>query len=436
MYSLKKILRRNLLVTVTLVLLLLCTVLYFGIQKLTQDFIVSRLQLDADSVIAALTLEQNGLWQIPQDKMSTVYNRVHSGHYYMVTIGSQIIRSRSLFDLEIIVPDTAFNNNQYYSMDSVEDEHWLVWVQNIKKKGININIWIAEDISSLEHRLQQFMIFAVVSVILSIVILLITQYQILQRSFNQLEHVREAIKCKRLGIDDVSLQQLPVEILPLVEEIDRLLLQLGQRVQRTRNALGNLAHELKRPLQHYQSQLETIQPEQRLIADSILKNINEVVERELKRAKIVGISAPGRFTIIEDDIPHLIKALESIYSGKNIKTKYQEKLILPFDRDDILELLGNLLDNACKFARKNISLYFEEIETGWQIMVEDDGPGVSQKQLDKIEVRGVRLDENVEGYGLGLSICKEIIDSYSGKMLFQKSTEGGLRIIIFLPAPN
>ncbi len=421
---------------VTLVMVMLFSVLYFGIQKLTQDFIVSRLQHDADSVITALTLEQTGLWQIPHEKISTVYNRVNSGHYYQVTTSEQIIRSRSLFDIEIKIPEIAFNQNQYYSMESSDNEHWLVWVQNIQKKGIKINIWMAEDISSLEHNLQQFMIFAVVSVILSIIVLLVMQYHILQRGFSQLEHVREAIRCKRLGIDDVSLQRLPIEILPLVEEIDRLLLQLGQRVQRTRNALGNLAHELKRPLQHYQSQLEAMEPEQRLIADSILKNINEVVERELKRAKIVGISAPGRFTIVADDIPHLIKAVESIYSGKVINAKYPEKLILPFDRDDILELLGNLLDNACKFGRKNISIHFESLETGWQIRVEDDGKGVSQKQLDKIEIRGVRLDEKVEGHGLGLSICKEIIDSYSGEILFQKSTEGGLRIIVFLPAPN
>ena len=412
---------------------ILCTVLYLGIQRLTQDFVVSRLQHDADSIIAALYKQETGLWQIPQEKMSTVYNRVQSGHYYQVLASEQIIRSRSLFDIEIKLPKTAFITNQHYSMDASENEHWLVWIQNINKNGSKITLWIAEDITSIEHDLQQFMIFAVVSVILSIIAFLVMQYQILQRGFSELEHVRESIRSKRLGIDDVSLQQLPIEILPLVEEIDRLLLQLGQRVQRTRNALGNLAHELKRPLQHYQIQLETMEPKQRTIAESILRSIKDIVERELKRAKIVGMSAPGRYTKVNNDLPHLTKALMDIYPEKVIVTNYPENLILPFDRDDILELIGNLLDNACKFAEKNINIYFEQIESGYQIVVEDDGDGVSEEQLKHIEIRGVRLDEKTEGQGLGLSICKEIIDSYTGTISFQKSKLGGLRITVLLP---
>ena len=205
---------------------ILCTVLYFGIQKLTQDFVVSRLQHDADSIIAALSIQDDELWHIPHDKMSTVFNRVQSGHYYQILVGEQVIRSRSLFDIEVKLPDNAFTENQHYAIDISENEHWLVWIQNINKKGIKITIWIAEDITSIEHDLEQFMIFAVISIMLSIVVFLVTQFQILNRGFSQLDHVRESIRSKRLGIDDVSLQQLPVEILPLVEEIDRLLSQL------------------------------------------------------------------------------------------------------------------------------------------------------------------------------------------------------------------
>ena len=173
-----------------------------------------------------------------------------------------------------------------------------------------------------------------------------------------------------------------------------------------------------------------------MIAESILRSINDVVERELKRAKIVGISAPGRYTCVGDDIPHLTKALMSIYPEKIINANYPEEMILPFDRDDVLELIGNLLDNACKFAEKKINIYFEKIEAGYQIVVEDDGDGVSQEQIKKIEIRGVRLDENIEGDGLGLSICKEIVDSYSGTMSFEQYKYDGLKITIFLPDQN
>jgi len=412
---------------------ILCTVLYIGAQKLTQEFVVSRLQHDTESVIAALLIDQNGLWYIPQEMMSRVYNRVHSGHYYQVMVSDQSIRSRSLFDIEINLPASSLNKNHYYTMDGFDNGYWLVWVQHIYKKGEKVTIWIAEDISSIAANLNKFILFAIFSVILSIITLLIMQYHILQRSFVQLEHVREAIRNMRLGLNDLSLKQLPIEISPLVDEIDRLLLQLGQRVQRSRNALGNLAHELKRPLQQFQSQVESMDVEQRNIADSILKSINEIVERELKRAKIIGIASPGRFTIIDEDIPHLLKALNSVYPEKIINTDYPDNLILPFDRDDMLELIGNLLDNACKFADKSAFISFEVFDKECRITVKDDGCGVSEKQMSIIDIRGVHLDESAEGHGLGLSICKDIVDSYSGLMTFQKNKQGGLTVIVKLP---
>ena len=422
--------------TVTLVMLVLYSVLYFGLQKLTQDYIGSRLQHDAESVIAALTLQPDETWQVSQNKISSTYNRVHSGHYYQIIVNNLIIRSRSLFDIEISQPKNVIDNTTYYSMDAFSNERWLILMQKVIKKDTNITLLIAEDISPLQANLQQFMFFAVASVVVAIIILLFMQYQILQLGFSHLEQVREAIRCKHLGIDDASLKELPIEILPLVEEIDRLLSQLGLRAQRTRNALGNLAHELKRPLQRYQSQLETMIPEQRLIAESILIEITNVVERELRRAKIVGVSAPGRYTVIHDDLPHLIRVLKTIYPEKIIQSDYSEKLILPHDRDDLLELLGNLLDNACKHAKQTITLSFEILENGWNIILEDDGDGVSQSQLSRIAERGIRLDENVQGDGLGLAICKEIIDSYSGEMSFQKAAAGGLKVTVFLPAVN
>jgi len=411
----------------------LFTVLYNGIRQLTEDYVISRLQHDTDSIIAGLQLEKDGNWRLPQERMPTIYQRVQSGHYYVVVINEQRIRSRSLFDIEIDLPVTNKSEYHCHTTTILKSEAWLACVQQVKKNESKIAIWVAEDISSLEKTQRHFLSLAVGTIMFTVLVLLLSQYYILKRGFKQLDKVRNAIKHLHLGTKDVTSLNPPLEILPLVKEIDRLLAQLSQRVKRSRNALGNLAHELKRPLQRYSSQLQTLNSEQRLEGDSILTDIQSVVERELKRARIVGIATPGRYTVIDEDLFHLIKVMHTIYPQKLIETDYPEKLVLPHDRDDILELLGNLLDNACKFANKNILICFGFDEQGWRIVIEDDGDGVTQEALESIAERGVRLDESVQGHGLGLSICKDIVESYSGTITFESAKLGGLAVVVFLP---
>jgi len=412
----------------------LLVVLNQGVKQLTQDYVSSRLQHDADSIISALTQTQDGSWKLPHDRMSTVYSRVHSGHYYVVTVDNQKIRSRSLFDRDPTIPNILLNKNRLYIEQGIGEERWLISLQTIKKKGHTITLWVAEDITPLEQTQQQFMLLAVGAIGVTIIFLLLMQYQILQRGFNQLEQLRASIKQMRLGTDDMTQQPLPTEVLPLVEEIRRLMGQLSQRVQRSRNALGNVAHELKRPLQRYQSLIETLDPESRQQGDSILNAINSVVDRELKRARIAGISTPGRQTVIKEELEPLIKVIQSIYPDKLIEAKQPQGLVMPQDRDDMLELLGNLLDNACKYAKANALIHFEEANDGWRITIEDDGQGVSESALKVIAGRGIRLDESIQGHGLGLSICKDIVESYSGNLNFQQSSLGGLKVTISLPS--
>ena len=433
MYSLKNTLHRNLLVTVTLSLTVLLAILFFGIHKLTRDYVSSRLIHDADSVVAGLTLEKNGLWILPRERMSTVYNRVRSGHYYAVVVNNQKIRSRSLFDTDIEVPEIAIGDDHCFTTDGIGREQWLVCLQKVKKKNTTITVWIAEDITSLSSTQLKFFFFAVCSIVFTIVILLLMQYHILQKGFSKLDQVRESVKQMHVMEKDTLLNDMPVEILPLIEEIHRLLNQLRQRVERSRNALGNMAHELKRPLQRYQSYLETLPAEQQKEGEIALGDIHSVIERELKRARIVGTATPGRHTIINEDLSHLIKVLNSIYPEKQIESQCPENLILPYDRDDMLELIGNLLDNACKFATTKVYVSFDVTDKGWQIIVEDDGQGISTDDLSIITERGVRLDESRQGYGLGLSICRDIVASSSGELLFNQSDKGGLKATVILP---
>ncbi|MDH1468605.1 sensor histidine kinase [Shewanella sp. GD03713] len=438
MYSLKAYLTRNLLITLTCAMALLLYLLFQGIQILTQDFVASRLQHDADSLISALEPQADGTWALSTDRLPNVYHRVNSGHYFAIKIGEQQLRSRSLFDHNVSLPTLKVGEEQL-ATQYVGHHHWLMLSQAIVKNEQTIILWVTEDISSLEQTQLRFLGFAAVVVLLTIMILLFAQHLLLKRGFKPLEQMPDAIRQLRLQGQEIDTQHTPTEISPLIEEIERLMNQLGQRVQRSRNALGNLAHEMKRPLQGLQSYLDSLAPEQRREGSKVLADLHHIIERELKRTKIVGLSTPGRFTVLNDDLPPLIQVMQRIYPERQIDYQFDKSLVMPFDRDDLLELLGNLLDNACKHARHQIKLCIEQTHVSkraYQIEVSDDGEGVSDSDLAVITERGIRLDESIQGHGLGLSICKDIVESYQGELSFTHSELGGLKVSVLLPQPH
>ncbi|MDH3450506.1 MAG: ATP-binding protein, partial [Gammaproteobacteria bacterium] len=227
--------------------------------------------------------------------------------------------------------------------------------------------------------------------------------------------------------------QVPREIMPLVDEIEKLVNQLRNRIGRTRHAIGNLAHELKRPLQLLSQQQEQASSEGSVNA---LAEIRSIVERELRRARISGSQSGGVHFDIADELPYLVDVLARIYPQIEIETEIQNETDLAsssLDRDDMLELIGNLLDNACKFARRKARLIVRKTERAFEMTIEDDGAGVRPEQMERLKQRGTRLDESNQGHGLGLGICAEIVEGYQGSIAFAESAAGGLRVIVRIP---
>jgi signal transduction histidine kinase len=226
---------------------------------------------------------------------------------------------------------------------------------------------------------------------------------------------------------------------PLAEEIDRLLSLLQQRVGRSRNALGNLAHEMKRPLQQLQLLAEQLDASHQIEQRDALSRLSRLVERELKRARIVGMSSPGRQLKLAEDLPPLLQILGQLYPQARIHAAYDQDAVLPQDHDDLLELLGNLLDNACKYAGGEIQLSIEayqhqDDQAGWQIQVRDQGPGIEPNQCKHLLQRGIRLDEHsAQGDGLGLAIVSDIVDSYHGSLELAANRPHGLSVVVTLP---
>lgn len=433
MTSLQHQLRRNMLVTLLVAMAALLILVNAGVERLTRQYVTSRLQDDAESLIAALIKDADGRWMLGPRGSSAIYDRVRSGHYYFIVAGDQQMQSRSLWDYPVEIAPLAPGRSREALTGGPGDERWLTWAQGVRKEGENLTVWVAEDIHPLQLTRYVYSAWALVLIAGTLIVLLLAQQWLLKRGFRKLDTVRGSIRDLRGGRSESLHHDMPAEVQPLVEEIDRLLTQLYQRVMRSRNALGNLAHELKRPMQRLTLLVDAIRTDKRDELNATLEDIRRLLDRELKRARIVGVSSPGRQLHATQDLPPLIDVLRNLYRDRVITAEYPADLVLPQDRDDLLELFGNLLDNACKFARDRVNLTIAAVPDGWSINIVDDGPGVTAEQLATLTGRGVRHDESVSGSGLGLAICKDICDSYEGRLTFANRPGGGLDVRIFLP---
>jgi signal transduction histidine kinase len=431
MYSLKRKITRNLTINMIIVMSVLLIVMYFFMQQLLRDYVLTRLVHDAESLISAVEPDANQRWQVMPGRMSAVYERVRSGHYYQVSVDGQDLLSRSLFDTDI--PTTAGNADfsGHYLTPGPGSETWLVWVQQIRKKGQALNIWVAEDIEPIQQQLRQYTFYALALVLLVTAILIYLQQRILGQSFYIFTWLRENLSSIRHRKAQQPGLQIPLEIAPLVTEIEKLVDHLRNRIERTRHTIGNLAHELKRPLQLLSMQQEN---EKNSAQAEPLAEIKRILERELKRAKISGSSKAGGDFIIADEMRFMIAVMEKIYPQIEVELAC-ENLAEPLelDRDDMLELTGNLLDNACKFASSKAVLAIRVTDRRLTLIFEDDGKGLDTRQVEEIKQRGVRLDETVAGHGLGLGICNDIIDTYQGSLSFSASALGGLKVTVQIP---
>ena len=431
MYSLRKKIARNLSLNLLVVMIGLLIAMYFFTQRLLHDYILTRLQHDAESLALVIHKDPIQGWEIDPGRMSTVYNRVRSGHYFYVAIDQQVIISRSLFDADFPGVDDKPAPDRDYQADGPGDERWLVWHQTVMKNGQAIRIWVAEDIAPFQNRLLQYS--AVIAGLIAVVAVLLfyLQQRTLRQAFEVFDWLRMNLTAIRQMQSKPAGLPMPLEVIPLVTEIEKLAEHLSHRILRTRNAMGNLAHELKRPLQ-----LLVIQQENGQGAETrdTLDEIRTILERELRRARISGSPSAAGVLHIAKEMDYMTDVLRKIYPDIEIEIEIENQFETPgLDRDDMLELIGNLLDNSCKFARARARFTVGSAYGQLDLRFEDDGHGLEPEQLKQLNRRGQRLDESVAGHGLGLGICRDILDYYHGSLTFARSEWGGLRVTVKIP---
>lgn len=313
----------------------------------------------------------------------------------------------------------------------------LGWFGGFADKGELWVLGVMQDVTISRDRLKVFDMFAGVFAVATLLLVLTVQHLILRRSVEKLEGIRRDMLRLEQGQAVALSEDVPLEITPLVSEFNQLLRRFEQRLRQSRNAVGNLAHSLKGPLNLLirSTEAEVIDESQRRVIAQNAVHIQRLIDSELKRARLAGRGTVGLRFDVDAELPAMIGLLEQVYSEKAINVRYavEPSVELLHDRQDMLELIGNLLDNAVKWSHSLVVLTMRSVD-GVLIDVEDDGPGCSPEVLGQLTGRGVRVDESVAGHGLGLSIVKDIVESYDGRLVLERSSDlGGLKVSVYLP---
>ncbi|MEE9351907.1 MAG: sensor histidine kinase [Thiotrichaceae bacterium] len=406
---------------------------------LAEEHVLTRLQHDSDSLYKRLLIQPNLAPALSKDPISPIYSAACSGHYFQVKQGDTYFHSPSLAGKSLAIPSIGSDKNATLHLTGLHQEPLLVWVKKMQKNGEVFTIAIAEDITDIEEDIAERRKIYFVITGITMVLLIVLQRLLIRRAIKPVEQARQELLSIEKGQLEKITQKVPSEIQPLVNELNHLLTVMGKRLERSRNATGNLAHALKTPLSVLNQLLDSPEikanPELSKEITDISNSIHTSINRELKRARLSGGTVPGQHFAVEDEIKGLVNVMKKVHAQKNLHFDISTPAHKTYqaDREDMLEMFGNLLDNACKWSNYCIKLTVAD-KPGLYFSIEDDGPGIHEKGEDLLTARGSRLDEKMPGHGLGLSIVKEIVEQYGGEIRFDKSpTLGGLRVEIEFP---
>lgn len=277
------------------------------------------------------------------------------------------------------------------------------------------------------------------------VMLIVLQLLLLRWSLTPLRKVANDMARVERGDSEHLDSQYPFELTGLTERINGFIDSEREQRTRYRNSLADLAHSLKTPLAVIRSQVESTGADAAQLRAPVLdqvRRMDELVAYQLARAATSGRQPFASAVPVASHAEDLVQSLEKVHAAKNVLCEFDiaEGAVFYGEQGDLLELMGNLLENAFKWARHRVLLVVKVLpqagrqRPGLWLSVEDDGPGIQEDKVEMVLQRGVRGDERVQGHGIGLSIVQDIVRAYRGELTVDRSPEyGGARFSVRLP---
>lgn len=401
----------------------------------------SRLQTLLEAVVAAAEVKTGGALAIDSVPGEPRFNQPYSGWYWQVEQGgAPVLRSRSLWDETL--PDRPLPSGGEIGRATLrgpEAQHLRVLARRILLPDIRrpLVFRVAGDLSGLEAEVARFDRILWFSLGILAFALVIGVFVLVHVGLLPLNRVRRALGGIRLGQTERLEGRYPGEIEPLVHELNALLDHNQVVVDRARTHVGNLAHALKTPLSVLANEAAG---ENGPLGETVRRQtlrMRRQVDHYLVRARAAATGGVlGARTPVAAVVGDLTRTLQRIHADRALAVDAACPPDARFrgERQDLEEMVGNLLDNAFKWARTRVRLSAEVSDGRLTLRVDDDGPGLSADEADRMLLRGERLDEQVPGSGLGLAIVRDIAALYDGTVRLEGSPLGGLAAILTLPA--
>ncbi|MEJ7746172.1 MAG: sensor histidine kinase [Luteimonas sp.] len=320
----------------------------------------------------------------------------------------------------------------------------FIWAERGPQAEFQYTVYVMEDTRPLQAQITVFRRALWSYLSGAGLLLLLLQMLTLRWSLWPLRRVIAELKRVQRGAAARMTERHPRELEPLTGSINAFIESERENLDRQRNTLADLAHSLKTPLAVLRTRLDSGAPEQELReeVDTQLRRMNSLVSYQLTRAASGGHALFAAPIEIESHAEQIVRGLEKIYAAKGVICEFEIDADARFHGEpgDLQELLGNLLENAFKWAQSRVLLTAKQGEAatkrraGLFLAVDDDGPGIPQERVAGLLQRGVRGDERVQGHGIGLSIVQDIVHGYRGELQVNPSPElGGARFEIRLP---
>lgn len=434
----------------------------WGLNQLFQQHIQqqfqSELNLHLNQLTAAIDADEAGNISLLSSLSDPRFQEPLSGLYWQVDqladngipAKTAVLRSRSLWDSTLVLRTAGNPLNQTSARHVTGPGGAMLLllervVQPAEAAAAPLRLLVAAEtdlVSEPVGRFNRILITSLVLLAAGLMLAAVVQVLVGLRPLGQLRHQLAAV---RNGQAPSIKGEFPSELQPLVDEFNGVLATNAHVVTRAQTQAGNLAHAVKTPLtilanaaQHEQNPFGVLVLEQVAMA-------RRQVDHNLLRARAAAsVGAAGLRTPVQPPLNALIRVMRRLHADANLQIDLEledDNLAFRGEEHDLQEMLGNVLDNACKWAKHRILIKVSRVLNkqkvplhSLQFVIEDDGLGLSPEQREQVFKRGARADEQMPGSGLGLAIVRDLAQLYGGVAQAYAAPMGGLGIVLYLPA--
>ncbi|MCS6100449.1 GHKL domain-containing protein [Shewanella baltica] len=389
--------------------------------------------------ILAVTEVENKQISIPELVLENRFNLIQSGLYAIATTedasGKQTIVWHSQSFMGMVPPPhftiPATGQSDFEQIELAEQPH-LIYSFSVsfasQNQNVPVTIHIIKDEREFQQQIDQFNQQLWTWLLILMFVMLVFQLSWLVWTLRPLARFTQELHSVEQGKSMQLSSQYPTELQAVARQLNILLNTEQTQRKRYRNALADLAHSLKTPLAVIKSQADLSEASSEQVSV-----ISRIIGHQLKRAQTAAAASWHLGIRVDDVAAKLLRTLAKIYREPqiNLSGEMAEAAVFKGDEADLTEILGNVLDNACKAAKSTVKLTVTGDAYQLLICIEDDGPGISEALQNQIFERGIRADSYHQGNGIGLAIVRDLVDSYNGRISVSRSeTLGGAKFSI------